>query len=559
MSNKSTFKALLSAVQKIYSITNGKILDDELINEMRIYTPPLMNFYSIGHFQSIVLSLYIECALREVDVDMDKLINHFGKDLTVLADINESIEGLYEKKLISVVRNDFTRTVNTTLHQQYELSNKAFNALIKGDSNLLETIKPDSFMSLLNEVKELFRKRMNDGILTDILTDEIKSLLETNKNYPEVKWLLSWDNLNKYDLAILLNITINHLEGVDVVDIDTTLKEVFSGYADRVKYKKAIKENINPLIKNGIIEFDSDSIIYLNYVKVSEESITILLGDFKESIVEKFTPKMGAIINPNKIAYEALFYNTEEKEQIDLLKDALSENNYQQLMCSLKESGMKEGFTVLLHGYPGTGKTSSVKQIAKATGRDIFMVEIEKIKSKWVGESEKNVAKVFEEYKKCKKNYPLAPILLFNEADAILGKRFNVTSSVDKSFNTIQNLLLQELEDFEGIFMATTNLANQLDEAFDRRLLYKIEFKKPKEVVRKKILKSAFKGSDDVLIDKLNQYALTGGQISNIKKKLLIHNILKHSKMDNHYLFQLCEAELSLSKSNKNPIGFLKN
>jgi len=88
MSNKSTFKALLSAVQKIYSITNGKILDDELINEMRIYTPPLMNFYSIGHFQSIVLSLYIECALREVDVDMDKLINHFGKDLTVLADIN---------------------------------------------------------------------------------------------------------------------------------------------------------------------------------------------------------------------------------------------------------------------------------------------------------------------------------------------------------------------------------------------------------------------------------------------------------------------------------------
>jgi SpoVK/Ycf46/Vps4 family AAA+-type ATPase len=105
----------------------------------------------------------------------------------------------------------------------------------------------------------------------------------------------------------------------------------------------------------------------------------------------------------------------------------------------------------LLYGGPGTGKTASVKQIARTTGRAILMVDIAKIQSKWVGESEKNLSKVFEEYRNGKKAFANDPILLFNEADAILGKRFSVKSSVDKSYNAMQNILLQELEDFEGI------------------------------------------------------------------------------------------------------------
>ena len=119
--------------------------------------------------------------------------------------------------------------------------------------------------------------------------------------------------------------------------------------------------------------------------------------------------------------------------------------------------------------------------------------------------------------------------------------------------------MLQELEDFEGIFMATTNLANQLDDAFDRRLLYKIEFKKPDENVRRKILKNSFAGIADPVIDKLNHYALTGGQISNVKKKLLVYNILKNSQLDPDYLVKLCEAELSMSKKLTNSIGFIKS
>jgi SpoVK/Ycf46/Vps4 family AAA+-type ATPase len=282
------------------------------------------------------------------------------------------------------------------------------------------------------------------------------------------------------------------------------------------------------------------------------------LGGYQDTIKKEFRPKMGILIHPEKIDQEQLFYNDSEFEQIKTLSNALEEDNYKNLMDRLKDNGMKPGFTVLLYGYPGTGKTSSVKQVAKATGRSIYMVEIQKIQSKWVGESEKNLAKVFEEYKQSRRHFDKAPILLFNEADAILGKRMSVNSSVDKSFNTLQNILLQELEEFEGIFMATTNLADQLDSAFDRRLLYKIDFKKPAEQVRKKILSNVFKNISSKTIDDLTeQFSLTGGQIANIKKKLLVKSILDVNLDQELYLSTLCNEEFILSKSGRSTIGFI--
>jgi SpoVK/Ycf46/Vps4 family AAA+-type ATPase len=192
------------------------------------------------------------------------------------------------------------------------------------------------------------------------------------------------------------------------------------------------------------------------------------------------------------------------------------------------------------------------------TGRNIFMVEIPKINSKWVGESEKNISKVFDEYKQAKKQFEKAPILLFNEADAIFGNRVQVQSSVDKMRNSMQNILLQELEDFEGIFIATTNLADQLDMAFDRRLLYKLEFKKPEEDVRFQILRNAFPSFDEELLMMVNRdFHLTGGQIANVKKKLLVKEMLEPTFDLDIELFSLCEEELSLRKNGqRTQIGF---
>ncbi len=558
MSNKQTSKELLKSVQTIVSSTKGQILNDELIDELSTETKVLMSFFEITHFQSIVLALYLEFGLRDIDVDTERLIDFFGKNMSCLADINQAIDELNQKKLLFVKRHDFSNRRKSAYNKVIQIHHKALDAMMKGDKDLLGEQKLENFFGVLGEVRDLICKRIDNTITTEVLVEEVRGILESNRKFVEVEWLLSHDNLSNYDLTLALDLTIEHLEGAEEVDIDKLIKEIYSEIHDRVKYKRKIKENSCELFKNEIVRFSDEMFSFLNYIKLSEHAMDVLLGGYQDSIKKEFRPKMGILIHPEKIETEQLFYNDSEFEQIETLSNALEEDNYKNLMTRLKDNGMKPGFTVLLYGYPGTGKTSSVKQVAKASGRSIFMVEIQKIQSKWVGESEKNLAKVFEEYKQAKRSFDKTPILLFNEADAILGKRMNVNSSVDKSFNTLQNILLQELEEFEGIFMATTNLADQLDSAFDRRLLYKIDFKKPAEPVRKKILSNVLKDITSKTIDVITeQFSLTGGQIANIKKKLLVKSVLNTNLDQESYLTTLCNEEFILSKSGRSTIGFI--
>ncbi len=558
MSNKQISKELLKSVQTVVSSTKGQLLNDDLVNELKTETANIMSFYEISHFQSIVLSIYLECGLKDIDVDTQKLVDYFGKNISCLADITQAIDELTEMKLLFTKRNDYTSRRKSDYNKVIQVHGRAIDAMMKGDKDLLKNQKLENFFGVLGEVRDLICKRTETTITTEVLVEEVRGVLENNRKFTEVEWILSQDNLTNYDLTLLLDLAIEHLEGAEEVDFDKLIKEVFSEIHDRVKYKRLVKENNCILFKNDLVVFSDEMLSFLNYVKLSEHAMDVLLGGYQDTIKKEFRPKMGLLINPDKIEHEQLFYNDSELEQIETLSNALEEDNYKSLMSRLKDNGMKQGFTVLLYGYPGTGKTSSVKQVAKSTGRSIFMVEIQKIQSKWVGESEKNLAKVFDEYKQARKHFQKAPILLFNEADAILGKRMSVNSSVDKSFNALQNILLQELEEFEGIFMATTNLADQLDSAFDRRLLYKIDFKKPEEQVRKKILSNVFKDISVKTIDTLTeQFSLTGGQIANIKKKLLVKSVLDINLDHESYLSTLCNEEFILSKSGRSTIGFI--
>ena len=557
MTNKQISKELLSAIQKIVSETKGQFLNDELIKNLADVTKPISEFYDLTSFQALIFSVYLECGLKDIDVDTERLIDYYGKNMSVMADINEAIDQLLEKKLVYICRHDHSSTRRKSFNRTIASKDKVLDSLMKGDKTLLEITKVTNFYSLLTEVRELLVKRIDGTISTYELGTEVRGILVQHKVFPEVEWLLSIEGLDNYDICLALDLTIEHVEGAEEVDFDKLIKEVFSEVQDRVKYKRKVKENKCPLVLNDIIEFTDSGFSFLNYIRLSDTAMDIFLGGYKDTIKKDFKPKMGTLINPDNINLEKLYYNPAEREQIETLTTALDDTNYKDLVERMRFQGMKAGFSVLLYGYPGTGKTSSVKQIAKATGRSIYMVEIDKIQSKWVGESEKNLAKVFEEYKYCKKYFNIDPILLFNEADAILGKRFNVNSAVDKTFNALQNILLQELEDFEGIFMATTNLADQLDKAFDRRLLYKVDFQKPEKSISKKILGHAFSYLTEEIIEKINEcYTLTGGQISNIKKKLLVKSILTKDLNLEEYVQVLCKDEIILNQNNRTPIGF---
>ena len=163
-----------------------------------------------------------------------------------------------------------------------------------------------------------------------------------------------------------------------------------------------------------------------------------------------------------------------------------------------------------------------------------MVVDVPRIKSKWVGESEKNIKALFDRYREQVKRTKLTPILLFNEADAIIGKRKNgAESAVDKMENSIQNIILQEMEQLDGIMIATTNLQENLDKAFERRFLYKIKFEKPTVEARALIWQSMIPELSEMEVHSLaSKYEFSGGQIENIARHYVIDNILHDAEGD---------------------------
>lgn len=253
-----------------------------------------------------------------------------------------------------------------------------------------------------------------------------------------------------------------------------------------------------------------------------------------------------------------MIYNLSEQKQVEELSVILSSDRFSEVQSRLRNAGMRTGFCSLFYGSPGTGKTEIVYQIARATGRDILRVDVDKIKSCWVGESEQNMKKLFDRYRNICKDSTLAPILLFNEADAILGIRMEgATRAVDKMENSIQNIILQEMEALDGIMIATTNLTTNLDKAFERRFLYKIQFNRPTVEARAAIWQAMMPSLTENNARTLaSQFDLSGGEIENIIRKYTVEVILSgQDSIDLSAIIELCRND-RISNSTRVKIGF---
>ena len=237
------------------------------------------------------------------------------------------------------------------------------------------------------------------------------------------------------------------------------------------------------------------------------------------------------------------------------------------VFAKLKAWGIKDkrkgiDAKIIFYGSPGTGKTMTAVSLAKSLKRPILSFDCSKILSMYVGESEKNVRKIFDDFKILSKKAKVNPILLLNEADQFLSSRTQgVGSSADKMHNQMQNIFLEQIEQFEGILIATTNLLDNIDKAFSRRFNYKIEFKKPGKKQRKRLWhfmlpeKADYEENFDV--DELAKYELTGGQIN-----LIIRNTAYRVAIREESLFTIedfleeIEKELGSSFEGVKSMGF---
>ena len=252
-----------------------------------------------------------------------------------------------------------------------------------------------------------------------------------------------------------------------------------------------------------------------------------------------------------------LLLDDDQRSQYDDLVALLQPESMASLNRRLKEAGLKSGFTCLFYGPPGTGKTETAYQIATATGRDIWQVDMSLIHGKWVGDSERHAQQIFDQYFKKILHSKSTPILLLNEADAIISRRLpGADSSVGLMYNRVQNIILQALEDFQGILIATTNLEQNFDQAFERRFLFKMRFRLPSLSVRERLWKSMLPSlSADVCRHLATEFpSFAGGQIANVCRKAIIDGALHDRSSDLQRLRHFCRQE-SLS-ADEHPIGF---
>jgi SpoVK/Ycf46/Vps4 family AAA+-type ATPase len=262
------------------------------------------------------------------------------------------------------------------------------------------------------------------------------------------------------------------------------------------------------------------------------------------------------------ITPKVMFYCKEDQGQIDTLHHLLEDEQLQAIRERLEKANLRKGFNCLFYGTPGTGKTETALQLARMTGRDIMQVDISSIRDKWYGETEKIVKGIFESYAQKVKKSKRIPILLINEADAVLSVRTSVggtNPTLEKTENAIQNILLQAMEDIDGIMIATTNLTCNLDSAFDRRFLYKVEFHQPSVEAKTHIWQSFIPDLAEADANVLaRSYDFSGGQIENIARKVMVDHLLFGDSPDLNHIEELCSKEqiAGRNSNHRRPVGF---
>jgi AAA+ superfamily predicted ATPase len=204
---------------------------------------------------------------------------------------------------------------------------------------------------------------------------------------------------------------------------------------------------------------------------------------------------------------------------------------------------IKPGYRTLFYGPPGTGKTLTASLLGKATGREVFKIDLSMIVSKYIGETEKNLAGVFDmaESRNC--------LLFFDEADALFGKRTATTSSNDRYANQEVAYLLQRIEDFPGLIILATNLKINLDDAFARRFQSMIHFPMPGARERLQLWTHAFSGhikdAKETDLKKIaEKHVLSGGAIINVLLYCLLHKKSTGKPISEHTILEGIRREL---------------
>lgn len=538
---------LYKAIEQIVDVVRNSQLNPEIYNAAARPIAYITNRLSISELQAIVfavtISMYYDSRIQLTDIAR-------CLDITPLAAIPlmNDIDELCKLRYLQSKQDD-----GTTI---YWVPSATLKAVQRNEEICTNHSKVDNTEAWFAKLDLLLMERNNGEKTYDIFCNDVKFLLQDNPELLFVQQFKVLCNELREDHQMLFLLCCNMLVTDSVQQITSgCFRTLFQAFECR-NHSVALSNGSHPLIKLGLLQVaNCDGTCVKDTYELTPMVIKEMLSEV-EVTYKQIKPK--GVIRHSSIVKKEMFYNPKEQQQIDQLANLLQREHLSQVREKLRERGLRSGFTCLFYGAPGTGKTETVLQLARMTKRNIIEVNVDEIKSKWVGESEKNIRDIFVNYRKAVKSSKTVPILFFNEADAIFGKRLeDITRSVDKMENSMQNIILEEMETLDGILIATTNLTCNFDKAFERRFLYKIEFSKPSIEAKSSIWQSMIPELNDEDASMLaERYDFSGGQIENVARKNVVDAILMGEELSFDTIVRHCDSELLGGNRTRNRIGF---
>ena len=362
-----------------------------------------------------------------------------------------------------------------------------------------------------------------------LLNKRIKARLEMTDEPIVVEEFFSEQKFDEREQKIFLALLKEEYSGGEgqLRDMNTLIELISIDEYDKIR-NRSLLEDGSKLLSDNILDYEEILNMFGGISRsfyLQEDILQKIIHPNKKKKVTKL--KLDKLVEEQEI-FEYLSPTTSLDDVVlhpstKKLLDTVVRQVDKDVFAKLKAWGIKDkrkgiDARIIFYGSPGTGKTMTAVSLAKTLKRPILSFDCSKILSMYVGESEKNVRKIFDDFKILSKKAKVDPILLLNEADQFLSSRSEgAGSSADKMHNQMQNIFLEQIEKFEGILIATTNLLDNIDKAFSRRFNYKIEFKKPdfKQRIRlwhfMLLEKASYEESFDV--EELAKHELTGGQI----------------------------------------------
>ena len=536
---------LLQAIEKVVELAEDSKMSEEFMLKAAPEIGLLAESYGITERQAVLFCVCMEKGPNRVDYD----------DLASFLDLNKIGVLSYASDIDALVRRRLLKFRDVKDEDDFDIPSVVIRSLKHNEVYQLPQRKGLDCAAMFELLDQWFEDLDDDAISPHALCEELQQLFEDNPQVGFVKHLKEYYLSDEDEMMVAY--FAHRLVNRDDDDIRfRDIEDLYDNKADFTNAKGKLRSGEHKLQEKKLIEHKSvDGLADVTRYKMTETAKRELLAEMKINEAEE---KLADMLDASKLTEKQLFFPKDIQRQVEELGSFLQPENYQKIQERMKEKGFRYGFACLFYGSPGTGKTETVYQLAKKTGRNIMVVDVPQLKSMWVGQSEKNVKALFDRYREQVKRAKLTPILLFNEADAIIGKRKNgAENAVDKMENSLQNIILQEMEQLDGIMIATTNLQQNMDKAFERRFLYKIKFDKPTEEARASIWHSMIPDLSDLDIHTLaSKYDFSGGQIENIARHYAIDTIL-HGQAEDvlPMLIRHCDNE-RLDETNVKKIGF---